>query len=94
MTLGQAFQMAYRRYVENEKADIKKNKDMISIGSEIEKMKTENVHLREKLEEQEKIKNDSSNATEESASITTPGNSSATNGNPDVSLTFLLIVKR
>ena len=50
MTLGQAFQMAYRRYCDNEKADIKRNKEMIDIGNEIEKMKTENVHLREKLD--------------------------------------------
>ena len=49
MTLGQAFQMAYRRYCDNEKADLKRNKEMIDIGNEIEKMKTENVHLREKL---------------------------------------------
>ena len=41
--------MAYRRYCDNEKADLKKNKEMIDIGNEIEKMKTQNVHLRDKL---------------------------------------------
>ena len=51
MTLGQAFQMAYRRYRENEKADIKRNKEMIDIGNEIEKLKTNNVQIRDKLAE-------------------------------------------
>jgi len=83
--------MAYRRYVENEKADIKKNKDMINIGSEIEKMKTDNVHLREKLKEQEKIKNGVSSSEE---TTSTPGNLSlsATNGNSSVSWKYFLCV--
>lgn len=50
--------MAYRRYVEKEKADIKKNKDMLSLEKEIAKMKTENVHLRKELSEKNRTDNE------------------------------------
>eukprot|EP00111_Clytia_hemisphaerica_P008290 TCONS_00024189-protein len=83
MTLGQAFQMAYRRYCENEKGEIKKNKEMISIGKEIEIMKTENVHLREKLAEHEKSHEEQPKDGGEL--VTTNG---GTNGNPDSSSMF------
>ena len=71
--------MAYRRYCENEKGEIKRNKEMISIGKEIEIMKTENVQLREKLAEQEKSHDEQ---PKDADLVTTNG---GTNGNPDVS---------
>lgn len=41
LTLGQAFQMAYRRYVEKEKKEMKENKELMTIDKEIEKIKKE-----------------------------------------------------
>lgn len=83
MTMGQAFQMAYQRYVDTEKADVKKNKEIISLEKEIENMKSENQHLKNQLDKQE------SNPSAEQSKVTAAdSNSQANSGNPDTSHSF------
>ena len=41
--------MAYKRYLEKEKNQIQNNKDMVSLGKQIEEVKAENEQLRQKL---------------------------------------------
>ena len=51
LTLGQAFQMAYRRYIEKEKKEIQKNKELLTLEKQIEEMKNENQMLKRKVSE-------------------------------------------
>ena len=50
LSFGQAFDLAYKRYLLTEKSELKKNKEIINLGEQIEEIKKENIKFKKEFE--------------------------------------------
>uniref|UniRef100_T2M3D6 PTB domain-containing engulfment adapter protein 1 n=1 Tax=Hydra vulgaris TaxID=6087 RepID=T2M3D6_HYDVU len=50
LTFGEAFDLAYKRYIQTEKEELKKNKELINISAHIEEFKKENPKFQKGIE--------------------------------------------
>ena len=57
VTLGQAFDLAYKRYLAKGKQESKENKEVLDLKKQVEQAKAENEALRQRLDDS--VNNDS-----------------------------------